>query len=283
MTRQIITAMFDNRSTASQAVEQLVGVGIDRDCIRMLPQQDAPRDTTATRSSYDYRKDEGGFWASLRDMFLPNEDRATYVEGMHRGGITVIVAVDEARAERASDCLEAAGAVDIDEREAAWREEGWTGYPAPTGASGPGASQTGGQVVSETERIPVVEEELRVGKREVGRGRVRVRSYTVETPAEEQVTLRDERVSVERRPVDRPLRDTESPGMFQDHTIDVEVRGEEPVVAKQARIKEEVVVGKTAEERRETVSDRVRHTEVEVEDERSGRKPLGKRSDSDPL
>jgi stress response protein YsnF len=77
---------------------------------------------------------------------------------------------------------------------------------------------------------------------------------------------------------------TESPGMFQDHTIDVEVRGEEPVLAKQARIKEEVVVGKTAEERRETVSDTVRHTEVDVEDERSGRAPARKREpDSDPL
>ena len=55
-----------------------------------------------------------------------------------------------------------------------------------------------------TEAIPIVEEQLRVGKRQVAGGRVRVRSYVVETPVQEQVTLRDETVRVERRPVDRP-------------------------------------------------------------------------------
>ena len=50
------------------------------------------------------------------------------------------------------------------------------------------------------EVIPVAEEELRVGKREVSGGRVRVRSYVVETPVQEQVSFREEHVSVERRP-----------------------------------------------------------------------------------
>ena len=47
--------------------------------------------------------------------------------------------------------------------------------------------------------IPVIQERLRVGKREVAQGAVRVRSYVVETPAEEQVQLRQESVRVERR------------------------------------------------------------------------------------
>ena len=55
------------------------------------------------------------------------------------------------------------------------------------------------------ETIPVVEERLRVGKRDVGLGRVRVRSYVVEEPVSADVRLREERVEVERRPVDRPL------------------------------------------------------------------------------
>jgi hypothetical protein len=38
---------------------------------------------------------------------------------------------------------------------------------------------------------------LRVGDREVGHGRVRVRSHVVETPVEERVTLGDERVDVD--------------------------------------------------------------------------------------
>jgi uncharacterized protein (TIGR02271 family) len=116
------------------------------------------------------------------------------------------------------------------------------------------------------EVIPVAEEQLRVGKRDVSHGRVRIRSYVVETPVEEQVTLREERVAVERRPVDRALGDAEQ--AFQERTIEAEERGEEAVVSKEARITEEVVVRKEAEQRTETVSDTVRQTEVEVEDER---------------
>lgn len=40
---------------------------------------------------------------------------------------------------------------------------------------------------------------------------------------------------------------------------------EEPVVSKQERVVEEVVVGKTSQDRTETVRDKVRRTDVEVE------------------
>jgi stress response protein YsnF len=55
---------------------------------------------------------------------------------------------------------------------------------------------------------------------------------------------------------------------FQERTIEVEERDEEAVVSKDARVKEELVVRKDVEERTETVSDTVRRTEVDIEDER---------------
>jgi stress response protein YsnF len=123
------------------------------------------------------------------------------------------------------------------------------------------------------EAIPVVEEEVRVGKREVGGGRVRVRSYVTERPVEEQVQLREERVQVERRPVDREL----SPGeaSFQEKEIEAVERGEEAVVDKKARVTEEVGVRKDVDTRTETVRDTARKTEVEVEDERAERDITG--------
>ena len=48
--------------------------------------------------------------------------------------------------------------------------------------------------------------------------------------------------SVERRPVNRPLSANEH--AFQDRTIEVEQKGQEAVVSKQARVTEEVVVNK---------------------------------------
>ncbi|WP_338665970.1 YsnF/AvaK domain-containing protein [Pararoseomonas sp. SCSIO 73927] len=114
------------------------------------------------------------------------------------------------------------------------------------------------------EVIPIVEEQIRVGKRDVERGRVRVRSYIVETPVTEQVTLREEHVDVQRRSVDRPLTDADD--AFREHIIDATEHTEEAVVAKEARVTEELVIRKDSTERTETVNDTVRRTEVEVDD-----------------
>jgi stress response protein YsnF len=73
----------------------------------------------------------------------------------------------------------------------------------------------------------------------------------------EEVSLRDEAVRVERRPVDQPVTDANSARAFQDRTIEAEERHEEPVVAKEAHVKEEVVVGKTAEQHTETVKEKM--------------------------
>jgi uncharacterized protein (TIGR02271 family) len=160
--------------------------------------------------------------------------------------------------------------IDIDDHATQWQKSGWSGvHPGkaawevrrqtPTSAATPGTQE---QV------IPLYEEELKVGKRTVDQGNVRVRVYTVEHPVQEGVTLREERVAVERRPVDRPA--SGMPGeAFQERTVDVATHREEPVIAKEARVKEEIVVRKEADQRTETVRDNVRHTEVEVEDDRA--------------
>jgi uncharacterized protein (TIGR02271 family) len=112
--------------------------------------------------------------------------------------------------------------------------------------------------------IPVVQEELKVGKREVQRGGVRVFSRVVETPVNESVSLREEHVNVERRPVDQPISTADSTA-FKEQSIEMRERAEEAVVQKSARVVEEVVVGKEASQRQENISDTVRHTEVQVE------------------
>ena len=92
--------------------------------------------------------------------------------------------------------------------------------------------------------IQAAEEQLRVGKREVGRGSVRVRSYVTERPVEEQVNLREETVHVERRAVDRPV---EAGDMaFQEKEIEAVERGEEAVVSKEARVTEEITLARTS-------------------------------------
>jgi stress response protein YsnF len=113
-----------------------------------------------------------------------------------------------------------------------------------------------------TATIPVTEEQMVVGKRTVEGGRVRIYGRTTEKPVEETVRLREDRVNVERRPADRPATDADREG---DVVIEVTEMKEEPVVGKTERVVEEVVVGTTAEERIETVRDKVRRKDVEVE------------------
>ncbi|MFO1058769.1 MAG: YsnF/AvaK domain-containing protein [Dongiaceae bacterium] len=110
--------------------------------------------------------------------------------------------------------------------------------------------------------IPVTREALEVGKRATER-RYRIRSYVVERPVEQQVELRDERVTIERRPAQGWRR--VDPGDFQQRELEVVERHEEPVVSKRADVVEEVVVHRDAQQRVETVRDTVREGRVEVE------------------
>jgi len=129
-----------------------------------------------------------------------------------------------------------------------------------------GTAQTRQINAGQTAAIPVVEEEINIGKREVERGGVRVRTEVEERPVEEKVNLREEHVRVERRPVDRPASEADIARARQGGTIEVREKAEQPVVQKQARVVEEVVIGKEVNQRTETVRDTVRKTDVEVEE-----------------
>ncbi|WP_376090590.1 YsnF/AvaK domain-containing protein [Roseomonas sp. CCTCC AB2023176] len=320
--KRIVTGLFDSRSEAEAVVNHLVTHdSIDRSRIRIHGVESgsgqgsgqtgmAQAGMTQTGVSQTGVSQTGmaqtgmaqsdkGFWASLKDLFISDEDRYTYSEGIRRGGYVVSAELDDTQIDHAMDVFEQHGAVDLDAREQEWRSSGWTGYSAAstpamgqrsadmgTGASeridmsdrsagttGPaaGAAYASGATnrdrLEGEERIPIVEERLAVGKREVDRGRVRVRSYVVETPVNEQVTLRDERVTIERRAVDLPL--SEADDAFRERTIEAVEHDEEAVVAKEARVREELVIRKDVEQRTETISDTVRRTEVEVEDDRT--------------
>jgi uncharacterized protein (TIGR02271 family) len=259
-TERMLTAFFESREAADRAIEKLVSNGTPRSSTRLL----AGTPSGPTGSS---APEGGGLWETLKAMFLPDEDRHTYAEGLRRGGYLVSVRVGEDEQARALDILDDEGTINIDERAQAWRSEGWSGAAADATGSSPSAATRG--TSERDEVIPVAEEQLRIGKREVGHGRVRVRSYIVERPVQEQVSLRQERVELERRPVDRPVSGNE--GVFRDRTIEAEEKAEEAVVDKRARVKEELAVKKDADQRTETISDTVRQTKVEVEDERQDR------------
>jgi hypothetical protein len=118
--QRTITAFFDQEDEANRAVSRLPSAGIPRASINIV----AGKSQSVTSQS----KEEPGFWEALKDLFMPDEDRATYAEGLRRGGYVVTVRADAAHYEKAIDILDDEGTIDIDQRSETWRKEGWSGY-----------------------------------------------------------------------------------------------------------------------------------------------------------
>ena len=273
-----LTAMFDSRAEAEAAKSRLEAANIDINRVHVHDQGSTGHTESSAYSTHQNR----GFWDSVKSAFLPDEDRHTYEEGIRRGGALLTAEVDEDNADEAMRILDNANSIDLDERAGQWRQSGWdydasrqastgtstgTGAAMGMGAAG-GADMTDRLTTGRTdndERIDVVEEELVVGKREVNRGGVRVRSYVREVPVHEQVRLREEHVEVERRPVEGRSTTDLGADAFREREISMTETAEEAVVGKTARVVEEVVVRKEAHERTEEIDDTVRRTELDID------------------
>jgi stress response protein YsnF len=299
MQGQTMVAAYRSRAEAEQVRDELRSLGIAEGDLR-LSAEDGGNPLAPQR--------EEGFFDWLFGSDVPEHDRSWYGSTLRDGRTAVSVRVpsgiDEARIR---DVMEAHDPIDIEgdtEFAAGASEE-----PAPpVGAAGDfAASQSGTAAATEArleaeagdtrplgversqglersqsiERtptegtageqvIPVVKEELAVGKRAY-ETRHRIRTYVVERPAEADVTLHDERVVIERRPVSDER--AAEPGAIGEREFEVVERHEEPVVDKEARTVEELVVHREARDRTERVRDKVRETRVEVDKAAAGSKP----------
>jgi uncharacterized protein (TIGR02271 family) len=229
----------------------------------------------------------GGVIGALVDLGIPEEEAHVYAESIRQGNVLVAVQAPGHRVNDASRIMERAGLIDIERHAEEWRSSGGTSFDS--GGSRTSTQQTGyvdssgrskSKGKNQDETIEVVEEEIHVGKETVDEGGVRVRSYVREVPVEEEVVVREEHVHVERRPVNRPA-SAEDINAFKEGTVEVTATSERPVVAKEARVVEEVHVHKDVEEHTEKVHDTVRRTEVEVEQmgQRSGAGTVSKSYD----
>ena len=218
-----------------------------------------------------------GLTGMLQQIGFSSELAEHYATGVQRGGALETLTVDDADADRVAAVMKkhAAGMTEpaaMTGQASKTAEASTTAKAAAIGQAvasrvepeRPGVTGGDGHTFAEEERtIPVYKEELRVGKREVERGSVHVATHIVEKPSKEQVTLREEHVTVERRPANRLVRPEGTE--FKDKEIDMAEYGEEAVAAKETRLVEEVIVHKQVGERTATVEDKIRSTEVEVQ------------------
>jgi uncharacterized protein (TIGR02271 family) len=210
----------------------------------------------------------GGIIGALIDLGIPEESAHIYAESVRRGNALVAAQVPDNRVSEATRIMQHSGLIDIEREADTWRASGWSRFGdgettiEQTRAKGANGHATHRDVNDET--IEVVEEDIQIGKRAVETGGVRVNTRMREVPVEEEVRLRQEHVEVERRPVNRPATEADLKN-FQEGSIEVRETQEQPVVAKDARVVEEIRVHKDVEEHTEKVRDTVRRTEVDVE------------------
>ncbi len=110
--------------------------------------------------------------------------------------------------------------------------------------------------------IPLGEETLNVEARTVQGNTVRLRRVVVETPVEKQVSLREEKVIVERR---KPAATSSAQDTLTEKSVEMTDTFEVVNAWKSVRVLEEVVLRKEVTERVETVRDTVRRDEIAVE------------------
>ena len=269
---QTVIALFDKSSEAQDAVEKLVNSGFLRDNINISLNTTDNMAATRTTDSEKYtdtnERGIGGFFRSLFGEDDDEADKYTRVAERANSVVTVYAATAE-DAQRAAVILDSSGAIDVNEKATEY------GYTTNRGITGKDTMSSRSGDESSTS-IPIVEENVQIGKREVETGGVRLRSRIIETPVEENLRLREEYVRVERTPVDRVATDADLQN-FQEREIEMTEHAEVPVVNKEARVVEEVNLNKEVEERDETVKETVRKTEVDVEN-LEGKQIKGKRN-----
>jgi len=289
-----VVGIFEYTSEAQEAQKYLLANGFTSDNVDIKTSSTTGTDYTADAPRKDDSSD--GIGNFFRNLFGDDDDDLDrYTEAGRKGTILTVHARTADEAEKAARILDNYGAVDIDEdtsrsysdstlstesglttgsaltTDAAYTDStlstGLTDSTLSTGLTDSTLSTgtTVGDDVTGTGAIPVIREELHVGKREVQTGGVRLKSRIIHRPVEESIRLREEFVSVERTSVDRLATEADFTA-FKEGTVEVIEHAEVPVVSKEARVVEEVSLVKDVDEREEVISDTVRSTQVEVED-----------------
>jgi uncharacterized protein (TIGR02271 family) len=243
--RHTVVALFDKPDQAQDAVQALLNNGIKQEHIDVHAKRATDRDDDDSGSSI------GNFF---RNLFSSDENEArNHSEVARRGSVVTVHAQDKREAQQAAVILDQFGALDANEHAGRYRSGQQTS-----------ANMDSDLAQGRDTTIPVIEENVEIGKKEVDTGGVRIRSRIIEKPIEEHLRLRQEHVHVERRPVDRPAsqRDFDS---FKEGSTKVVEHAEVPIVNKEARVVEEVRVDKETSTHKETVRDTVRKTDVDID------------------
>jgi len=221
-----IIGLFENQDTARKVVSALTEMGCDEGQIETL--------TKSGGKEISKRLTEAGY---------EEEKAQRYSEVLQKGGVLIVAEVDDDKADNALSTMQRFEVLTPDAL----------------------LERIGSESSEETTSAQVIEESLEVGKAQSSSGK-RLKTSVSEREVQETVTLREDKIDVERSRADRTLRPEEADKAFEEKTVEVSGVTEKPVVSKQAHVVEEVSLTKQSGEREVTVGGTVRRQDVTVED-----------------
>ena len=256
MAYEKIVAVYDKMGKAKDAMRALEASGFPTSDISLLN-----RDALTDSDAHD-----AGLWKRLFGRNIADHESSIYNRTIQSGGAILTLRAPDSEVPRAMQILDVHHPIDMGEKNSSWD------MTAPVAASTPASKavapppvvpKTTATTFNKEEVLRLAEEHLDVGKRQVETGKARVRRFVVEEPVESQVTLHEEHASLLRRTVSEPrlTKDID----WTDKTIEITETDEQAVVTKTARVIEEVVIRKEGTDHVETVRDRIRHQQVEID------------------
>lgn len=254
--------MANNMST-------VVGVFLDQDWAQRAIQ-------ALQAAGFKARVADKGTVGQLSNMGIERNAASLYESRLNEGGSVVVV--DEAgnRGEDALGIMLQNGAENIDMSKNAGGQAASTSGTADTDhyqrlqnvdqsqrQYGHVDQNAGRAKTADELRVQLREETLTPVKQATQAGEVQVQKVVHEKQEQVPVNLRHEEVVIERHAVDRPVNPNEVDDMT-DQVISVPVYEERAELQKQARVTEEVTVGKRAQEEQQTLTGTTRHEHLEV-------------------
>jgi uncharacterized protein (TIGR02271 family) len=257
MSYQTIVAAFDTDANAQAAAEALKAGGFHADDISVFD-----KNRVGLR--------QPGLWQRMFGGGLHEHEADVYSQTLERGGVVLSVRVPDSEVAQATGILDIHRPIDVHDRAlttgiapAARVEAAAASIAAAPLAAVQTVAVSPRLAEAHDEVLRLAEEQLEVGKRMVETGKTRVRRFVTEREVAADVTLHEEHADVIRRAVTDPKYIGEID--WADSTIEVVETAEQALVSKTARVVEEVGLRKIGSDHVETVHDKIRRQQVEIE------------------
>jgi stress response protein YsnF len=240
-----VIGIFENWTNAQNAGRILLNNGFSNSDIDISTRE-------GEQNENKVRHDDNSVSGFFNNLFGDNDESRNYSTVAKNHTVLTVHCSSDEEANRVARILDDNGAIDVNERAKQYNSGN---YSRPTGSD---------RSTTSSESIPIIEESMDVGKREVESGKVRLRSRIINKPVEKHLRLRSEHIDIERNRVNRPASEADLKN-FKEGTIEATETREEPMVRKEARVVEEVKLNKRVEHEDKTIKENVRKTDVDVE------------------